>query len=81
MVSFAYEYTNTLRTCKRSSTYAYEHRRGDLSSRQLVQAMPDRLSTRSDDSVLQLESNSINLVELLRQFSPRGYGHVPKYEC
>ena len=36
--------------------------------------MPDRLSTRSDDSVLQPESNSINLVELLRQFSPRGYG-------
>ena len=29
--------------------------------------MPDRLSTRSEDSVLQMESNNVNLIELLRQ--------------
>ena len=32
-----------------------------------------RLSTRSEDSVLQIESNSVHLIELLRQFSPSGY--------
>ena len=56
----------------RSSTYTYKHCRGDFSSWQLVQAMPDRLSTMSEDSVLQMESNNINLIELLRQFSPSG---------
>ena len=40
---------------------------------QLVSVMPDRLSTSSEDSVLQMESNNANLIELLRQFSPSGY--------
>ena len=30
--------------------------------------MPDRLSTRAEDSVLQMESNNVSLIELLRQF-------------
>ena len=34
--------------------------------------MPDRLLTKSEDSVLQMESNNVNLIELLRQFSPSG---------
>ena len=35
--------------------------------------MPDRISTRSEDSVLQMESSNVNLLELLRPFLLSGY--------
>ena len=37
-------------------------------SLQLVQAMPDRLSTRSEDSVLQSESSSVNFIDYFVNF-------------
>ena len=38
--------------------------------------MTDRLSTRSEGSVLQMESNNVNLIELLHQFSPSDILHL-----
>ncbi len=35
--------------------------------------MPDRLSTRSEDSVLQMESSNVSLIELLCPFLLSGY--------